>query len=192
MRAAARARSAERGQRRAHKEISGDGSELGEFQGLHARERHATSTPAASAWNSSSSLLTHGEMADRFAVAISSGIRARDDRDVVAVFLFFFFAALKLEVARRQRMLVVNSSDLFIDGAQVSRIRSCEVCKAAQVAGGRIIGLGRDAHAHRHRRDPREKELQDQRACHFGDAQIRQGMRRAREARGVPPRGAEF
>ena len=130
--------------------------------------------------------LAHGEMADRFAVSIAAGIRARDDRDVAAV----FFLALKLEVARRQRVLVVNSSDLFIDGAQVARIRSCEVRKAAQVAGGRIVGRGRGMR--RHRRDPREKELQDQRACHFGDAQIRQGMRRAREARGIPPRGAEL
>ena len=43
MRAAARARSAERGQRRAHKEIAADGLELGELQGgqLHVL-RHLT------------------------------------------------------------------------------------------------------------------------------------------------------
>ena len=82
-----------------------------------------------------------------------------------------------IAVGRGQSMLVVltqvYSGDPFIDRAQVARMRSCVLRglrMAAQVAGDRIIGLGREMHAHRQRRDPREKELQDQRACHLADA----------------------
>ena len=80
-----------------------------------------------------------------------------------------------ITVGRGQCMLVVLaqvcSGELFIDRARVARIRSCKVQgvrKAAQVAGDRIVGLGRGMR--RHRRGPREKELQDQRACHLGHA----------------------
>ena len=65
-----------------------------------------------------------------------------------------------------QCMLVVCIGDLFIDPAQVARVKGCVVRgvrRAAQVAGDRTIGLGREER--RQRRDPREKELQDQRAC---------------------------
>ena len=75
-----------------------------------------------------------------------------------------------IAVGRCQGMLVVYSRALFIDGAQVVRTRSCVVRglrKATHVARDRIIGLGREMHVHWQRRDPREKELQDQRACHL-------------------------
>ena len=77
-------------------------------------------------------------------------------------------AMTAIAVGRGQRMLVVRIGDLFIDPAQVARVRSRVVRgvrTAAQVAGDRIIGLGRAVR--RHRRGPREKELQDQRACHL-------------------------
>ena len=80
-----------------------------------------------------------------------------------------------ITVGRGRCMLVVLaqvcSSELFIDRARVSRMRSCVVRgvrQAAQMAGGRIIGRRREMR--RHRRDPREKELQDQRACHLAHA----------------------
>ena len=52
----------------------------------------------------------HLETAHRRALLMFFDIRVRD-RDVAAV-----PAALKLEVARRQRMLVVHSGALFVDG----------------------------------------------------------------------------
>ena len=79
-----------------------------------------------------------------------------------------------IAVGRGQCMLVMLAGELFIDPARIVRMRSCVVRgvrAVAQVAGDRIIGHRR---AMRLRRDPREKELQDQRACHLAHA--RPGM----------------
>ena len=76
-----------------------------------------------------------------------------------------------IPVGRGQRMLVVRIGDLFIDWARVVRMRSCVVRgvrAVVQVASDRIIDLGRAMRRHRH--GPREKEVQDQRACHLGHA----------------------
>ena len=73
-----------------------------------------------------------------------------------------------IAVGRGQCMLVVRIGDLFIDWARVVRMRSCVVRgvrAVVQVASDRIIDLGRAMR--RHRRGPREKEVQDQRACHL-------------------------
>ena len=80
-------------------------------------------------------------------------------------------SVMAFEVSNPLISLVVHIGDLFIDRAQVARARSRVVRgvrTAAQVAEDRIIGLGRAMR--RHRRDPREKELQDQHACHLAHA----------------------
>ena len=77
-----------------------------------------------------------------------------------------------IPVGRGQCMLVMLAGELFIDPARIVRMRSCVVRgvrAVARVAGDRIIGHRR---AMRLRRDPREKELQDQRACHLAHARL--------------------
>ena len=172
MRAAAGAISRERARARAHLEIAVDHFAVLISFGIRARDRDVAAVLAA----------LKVEVARRRPMRCARGCSAstlvscvlRADRPALTT-RRAVHVTNAITVWRGQCMLVVLaqvcSGELFIDRARVARIRSCTVQgvrKAAQVAGDRIIGRGRGMR--RHRRGPREKELQDQRACHLGHA----------------------
>ena len=166
MRTVAGAISRARTRARAHLEIV-DRDAVFKLFDIRIRDPDVAAVPAALEVEMARRLPMRGA---RGCVAITLVSCVRSDPQPALTSRRAVHATNAIAVGRGRCMLVVLaqvcSSELFIDRARVSRMRSCVVRgvrQAAQMAGGRIIGRGREMR--RHRRDPREKELQDQRAC---------------------------